>query len=287
MSSSTSPPGSAETDDLDARVAAMMRRNEALDSEWPQMVSDVDALIERDRHVKNPTALPSNVLSQETAQRLRRAKAKAAEQNEYLEREREFTSRIQAAETEKAKADQENKALKKEVAHLRHQLDRAEAARSDAENQAGSLKGELRNAERAIQKATKDASQKNSETRSVDVRLARALQDAEKSKLALQEAQRHHRDAIDDHRKHHDKLQAHIRKLDHHKSQLLTAFKKQLKLIDVLKRQKIHMEAARLLAFTEDDFINLVDFPSSGSTAGKKKPFAGASPSSSVGTTPA
>ena len=47
----------------------------------------------------------------------------------------------------------------------------------------------------------------------------------------------------------------------------MSAFQKQLKLVEVLKKQKLHIEAAKLLSFTEDEFIKTLDWGTEGDSA--------------------
>ena len=48
-------------------------------------------------------------------------------------------------------------------------------------------------------------------------------------------------------------------KLLSQRAEMVAAFKKQMRLIDVLKRQKTHLEAARMLQFTEQEFTAALD----------------------------
>ncbi|CDJ63382.1 LOW QUALITY PROTEIN: hypothetical protein, conserved [Eimeria necatrix] len=52
---------------------------------------------------------------------------------------------------------------------------------------------------------------------------------------------------------------AELRKVTTQRDALATAIKKQFKLIEVLKQQKAHLEAARWLQFTEEEFLKVVD----------------------------
>lgn len=56
-----------------------------------------------------------------------------------------------------------------------------------------------------------------------------------------------------------DKLIQENKKLEKQRNELLTGFKKQIKLIDLLKRQIVHLEAAQMLKFTESEFMQALD----------------------------
>jgi hypothetical protein len=50
-----------------------------------------------------------------------------------------------------------------------------------------------------------------------------------------------------------------INRLERQKQELLQGFRKQMQLIEVLKRKSLHMESAKLLAITEDEFMRFLE----------------------------
>ena len=87
-------------------------------------------------------------------------------------------------------------------------------------------------------------------------RLNRALEEVDRLKQQLKDARSQTKDTSDSSRRNVEHLAAENKRLEKQKNELLNAFKKQLKLISVLRQQKMHIEAARLLSFTEEEFTN-------------------------------
>ncbi|XP_053784428.1 testis-expressed protein 9 isoform X2 [Desmodus rotundus] len=96
-----------------------------------------------------------------------------------------------------------------------------------------------------------------------EVRLNRALEEAEKYKLELSKLRQNNKDIANEDHKKIEALKLENRKLEKQKGELMIGFKKQLKLIDVLKRQKMHIEAARMLSFTEEEFMKALEWGNS------------------------
>ena len=96
------------------------------------------------------------------------------------------------------------------------------------------------------------------DVRSKDVRLNRALEELERTKAqlkALKEDRLNERGDRDE----MVKLSHENVRLRKRQAELILAFKKQNKLIDILKRQKLHVEAATLLGFTEAEFCKTLE----------------------------
>ncbi|XP_048649817.1 testis-expressed protein 9 isoform X4 [Marmota marmota marmota] len=96
-----------------------------------------------------------------------------------------------------------------------------------------------------------------------EVRLNRALEEAEKYKLELSKLRQNNKDIANEEHKKIEMLKSENKKLEKQKGELIIGFKKQLKLIDVLKRQKMHIEAAKMLSFTEEEFMKALEWGNS------------------------
>eukprot|EP00357_Protocruzia_adherens_P028564 CAMPEP_0115012318 /NCGR_PEP_ID=MMETSP0216-20121206/24650_1 /TAXON_ID=223996 /ORGANISM="Protocruzia adherens, Strain Boccale" /LENGTH=360 /DNA_ID=CAMNT_0002381321 /DNA_START=1 /DNA_END=1083 /DNA_ORIENTATION=- len=92
-----------------------------------------------------------------------------------------------------------------------------------------------------------------------DAKLNRLIEEVEKYKSIIKEHRTHDTEKNDIARHEMDRLAQENKKLEKQKTELLQAFKKQLKLIDILKRQKIHIEASKMLQFTEEEFVKVLD----------------------------
>lgn len=181
------------------------------------------------------------------------------ELNHTIEHQRLQEEKIEKLKSIISSSKDESKSSDKKVATLQEKLQKA-----DGDN--GDLKVKLEDSERQIQtlrrdllEANKKAKDNESERNARDVRLNRALEEVEKYKALLENEKSAARDGNNSSRKDVEKMQASIRKLERQKGELIGAFKKQMKLIDILKRQKIHMEASKLLSFTEDEFAKILE----------------------------
>lgn len=94
-----------------------------------------------------------------------------------------------------------------------------------------------------------------SESHSLDSRLRRTLEDVQKLRRDLEKS----RSDLEDTKHQLNLIDNDNRRLERQKAQLVAAFKKQMKLIDILRRQKMLIEASRALKMTEDEFLKTLD----------------------------
>lgn len=174
---------------------------------------------------------------------------------------------------ELASRDIETQKLKHEVKRLSDENSHLHKASGPSEQLQERLKKQLSSAEARINDIERERAEllrvkdqfdlqvkKNeAEISTKDARINRLVEECEKYKGALKESNTQDKDRTASDRKEMDRLTSEVRKLERQRTELVNAFKKQMKLIEVLKRQRAHIEAARVLSFTEDEFIRILE----------------------------
>ena len=204
----------------------------------------------------------ANQMSIEAQLRFYKAKVRVL-QEELDKTQHEFAEKNRENESLKAKlheSDEERNRLTRQVATMQQTLTKQKKLADDNEARALASERALEAVRRDADSAKRENRKAVSEKSAHEVRLNRALEDAERLRQELNRVKAAARDTNQDESRKVEKLTADIRRLEKQRSELIAGFKKSLKLIDVLKRQKLHLEAARLLQFREEEFVRALDW---------------------------
>ncbi|XP_061526606.1 testis-expressed protein 9 isoform X3 [Phycodurus eques] len=138
--------------------------------------------------------------------------------------------------------------------------DKLKASENEAAVKCDSLQLQVSALQKEMEKLNKSSKQGAAAHNTVELRLTRALDEVERLKSELNKSKQMNRDKTNEEQQTRENLLAENKLLKKQKGELVVGLKKQLKLIDVLKRQKMHLEAAKLLSFTEEEFIKALDW---------------------------
>ncbi|CAB1420609.1 unnamed protein product [Pleuronectes platessa] len=165
----------------------------------------------------------------------------------------ELSAKIKEMEVDRAKGQKTTSTQQKQIEKHRALAEESTKKCDDLQLQVSGLKKEIEN----LNRSNKQAGAVHS---AAEVRLNRALEEVERLKTQLNQMKQTNKDNISTDNQSKENLIAENKILKKQKAELVVGFKKQLKLIDILKRQKMHFEAAKLLSFTEDEFLKALDW---------------------------
>ncbi|MGH0127308.1 UNVERIFIED_CONTAM: hypothetical protein FKN15_030803 [Acipenser sinensis] len=217
------------------------------------------------------------------------------------------------------KKDDENSSLSSKVKELEEdrsrlqrttniqqtQIDKYKTLAEDSNRKCDGLQQQLTALQKELEGLKRVQKQTVTNHSTTEVRLNRAAEEAERYKMELNKMKQSSKDSASLEHQKIEQLKAENKKLEKQKTELMTGFKKQLKLIDILKRQKeleglkrvqkqtvtnhsttevrlnraaeeaerykmelnkmkqsskMHIEAAKMLSFTEEEFMKALEW---------------------------
>nr|XP_019954451.1 PREDICTED: testis-expressed sequence 9 protein isoform X1 [Paralichthys olivaceus] len=165
----------------------------------------------------------------------------------------ELSAKIKEMEEERAR-------LHKTTSIQHTQIEKHKALAEESDKKCNGLQLQVSGFKKEIENLNRSNKQAAAVHSTAEVRLNRALEEVERLKTQLNKMKQMNKDNISEDHQSKEKLLAENKMLKKQKAELVVGFKKQLKLIDILQRQKMHFEAAKLLSFREEEFLKALDW---------------------------
>ncbi|KAJ7986143.1 hypothetical protein DPEC_G00347730 [Dallia pectoralis] len=156
--------------------------------------------------------------------------------------------------------EEERDRLQKTTSVQQTQIEKHRTLTEESNRKCDGLQQKVTTLQKEIEGLKRGQKQAATNHSAVEVRLNRALEEVEKSKTQLSKIQQMSKDTATQEHQKIETLQSENKRQEKQKAELILGFKKQLKLIDILKRQKMHFEAAQMLSFTEEEFTKALDW---------------------------
>ena len=211
-----------------------------------------------------PDVLPADAcdLGVEATVRLLKAKVRVLEEEVdrlTLENNQQRQS-ISKSKQNMASEKDERMKLQKQNQTLQNQVEKYSNLAEEKKKQNKIMETEIGKLKKDVDAMTRAEKKSGQSQKTMEVRLDRAVEEGEKFKSLLG-AER----ARSSENTHMDKetfnaISNENKILEKQKTELINAYKKQMKLIDVLRKQKLHLEASRMLNFTQEEFIKVLDW---------------------------
>jgi chromosome segregation ATPase len=201
----------------------------------------------------------------DTAARYQKARLKmlSKQLEDSVEMRKQLTETVNDLQKQLKNEREESKKSRKRIQLLESDAKRnscRRTAEAGGVDTVESLAQEVTSLRKDVQTAERIAKQSETIAKAKETHLKRALETIARLKTQVNEFQGQTQDSSQGERGKIEAAEARVKLLERQRADLIAAFKKQMKLVDVLKRQKVHIEAARLLAFTEDEFVRTLDW---------------------------
>lgn len=237
----------------------------------PEAISNIDISLEKSKYSHVASNLDdvvpavANELGSENLIRFLKAKLQVT-QEEVGRLSQELTSKddgLRQVQSKLKEAEDEKVRLQRTHTAQQTQIQKHKKLMEEAKDKADSLEVQLTACKKELESLKKSQKQQTTSQGTLEVRLNRALEECEKYKIQLEKVKTGTKENFEAERRRLDELMLENKRLEKQKNELMNGYKKQLKLIDILKRKQMHIEAAKMLSFTEEEFVKAMDWGNS------------------------